>query len=348
MQAILEGRPDFAPMTAPPVNHAPDDWVFPDDQQGATDTAKILAAFTLAQGENVGVAFHNRDYDLRQPIPAYSDIAVAFLADPGPKLAMNEADPIGVHTNFAGPMFRATGDVQGAYVGNVTVLGHATGRLWDQTAGVLSAAMFDSCSLYGCNGGLGSDTLAVTTYQVLVTGHWEVHGMRGTPFRWKGAEVFALGCFVNVDSPNDVPGNGRPLWWNDNLEKAHLEGLYLTGRNGWVPMRQSGSADRGLNTVSHSNLEGYKANSPSTVPALQVQGGAIDVDKVNLNYVTGPATGYIAKTGGWLRVGAVGVKLADGALSMPLLAETGGTPAEIIGTPWGYGEGALRTVRLRP
>lgn len=338
----------------PPVVE-PDDWIDPDDPMfTGSDSDKWDQAIVAAKQTGYGLNPRLRRYNLSRPFGnGWDGMAIKALADPGPKLAMNPPVPCELNCQFTGPLLTGPGNVQGVLLSNLTQLGNATAYLWRQTAGSLSAAMLESISLYGTNGGIGNDVAGVAGYQVFITGHWEVHGIRGTPFRPKGSEWFALGAWVNADAPDDVPGNGRPIWWCDQLEKSNLLGLYLTGRNGWVPFRHSGNPDRQLNSVAFSVFEGYKADQPLAVPAAQIQGGSVSLANMNLGYVNGDR--IIDKTGGHLILGpSIGVKYANATTypatqpspSTALLYETAGTN-EVLGTPVGYGSGANRPVRVR-
>lgn len=326
----------------PPVSPlAPPPFVLPAD-------AVSLAEFTGTASERFDKAYAatangratvvpSGDWAITKPIPFRDGSAFIVSADPGPNFAMLPPVPSRIVCNFTGPVFNAPGSIMEFAAHNLTIIGNARAWLWDQpTSAVLSAAWFHSIALYGTTGGIGNDSKSIGGYQVLIDGHWQVHGFRQTPFRPRGSEWFMQG-FINADSPIDVAGNGRPILWADNLEKSHLIGYYATARNNWSPFRQSGGADRGVNSITHSVLEGYKAHTPATSP-MQMQGGALDIAHCNINYFAG-VNAMIDHSGGHLILGpGIGSKLADSAPSMPLVDHRGGTH-EDIGTPVRYANG---------
>lgn len=335
LAALGDVFPPTLPLKPPPFV-LPADAVFLSEFSG-TASERFDAAFAATANGGV-VCVPPGDWRITKPIPVRDGSAYVVSADPGPNFAMFPPVPARIICDFTGPVFNAPGSLMEFAAHNLTIIGNTRAWLWDQpSSAVLSAAWFHSIALYGTTGGIGNDTRSIGGYQVLLDGHWQGHGFRQTPFRIRGSEWFTQG-FLNLDSPTDVAGNGRPIFWCDNLEKSHLLGVYITARNGWSPFRHSGGADRGLNHLTHSVLEGYKAHTPATAP-IKMEGGALDLSHVNVNYFGSPCPAMIDHTGGHLILGpGIGSKLADSAPNMPLLRAAGGT-REIIGTPVRYADG---------
>jgi hypothetical protein len=323
-------------------------WIRVDEDYTGTDSQRLAAARLDAISTGKGLLLRPRTWQPTAALPLWQGYCINVDADPGPNLNMQP--PVVakvVASNISGGAWLTVpSDLNGGYLGNISFEGGTTTRLIRDAGGILYGHQMESISLYGGAGGLGNDTEALTSTQGYFTGHWQVHGFRQTPIRLIGADN-QFGWYLNIDSPPDVAGNGRPNLWFE-VEKSWGVGPYTTGRNGWVPARFSGNIDRQQLSLFGGVYEGYKANSPTLTAAIELKGGVVFLDGPNIGHVAPPAQGMIVQdsANSHLILGPAGVKFADGYLTLPLLYQTAGT-ADIQTVPAGFGEGARRPVPVR-
>lgn len=322
-------------------------WIDVDTFSTGTDTQKLAAARLEAIATGKGLQLTPREWDVTAPLPLWEGWAIDVKADPGPNMLMLPPVLARIDASaISGAWLTVGSDLRGGYLGNLSFFGGTTARLIRTSGGILYGCQFDSVSIYGGAGGWGNDIEALTCTQCYWTGHTQIHGFRQTPLRVIGADN-QFGWYCNVDSPTDVPGNGRPNVWLE-IEKSWGVGPYSTGRTGWVAARFGGNPDRQLTSLFGGVYEGYKPDQPTAVAAVEVQGGGYFLDGASYGHVV-TAPGMIVQSGGHLILGPSGVKFADAALTLPWVWQTTtAATVDIQSVPVGGGRDAQGVWSRRP
>lgn len=302
------------------------------DSFPGSDDGKLTAAlsYAAAQTHIPAIQFPARDVNLSQMgrIPFSGMKLIGPGGSNGPKdleLSSGKFVTHNVHLTGSGSWFVGDGlTPYNVLVADLAFTGSAGSQWWSQNGGTLYACEFRSLTHLGFGSVFGNATAKANVTQVLFTGHWVNEGAQGTQFHLGGSDCqLWRGGYINIDANLTKP---VPLIWLDYLSKTSCGYMYVTSRGAARGVLISGSS-RGV-TLLGGSYEGVNAGSPAQGPVITVTGGQVTIVAPWVAYgMSAPAageTGVIQVTGGDVLVDRPVYDRGNGALSIPLLAVTGG------------------------
>lgn len=331
-----------------------------DEFAGADDDAKLTAAMAYASAQTYrpGIMFPARQVNLSQGGRTPYN-GMRLLGPPGSEYSKNREIGAALVNheirltcgNGTSSWFVGNGDMYDIVMAGLMIYGNSTTQVYHgpYPGANLYSCLFHAIQGYGLYAFLGNEATSAAMTQVIFSGHWDFHGIKGTQIYAAGSDnSFWQSGYINMNTPSSTAGLGRPAF-RFNVSKTTFGYMYHTNEGGWKGLQLDGSATSGGNVILGGSYEGRAIDNPATDSTIYITGGTHTFVAPWMAYNNvGANSGLVYQTGGHVTfLGGTYKRATAAAATDPWLYQTGGTasvhhlhsltPGELIRVRWSTG-----------
>jgi len=327
------------------------DSIWVDDQAGASDDAKFLAALAAAAATNYPpvIRFSNRNYTLSTG----GNVPFSGMTIWGPEGYNNperSGYSIGTRLNLTmtGGWFdnSAAADTYSVSFGNLAFVGGSSASVMTQSGSKTMYCLYmHNISSSGLKSVLGTQaSKLLITAAAFDGGAWEINNCYTSAFHLGGSDntLWTDGCLLDSGTAFLAlySATGQAHLWLDYCEKTYIGPMYITCEGGWSGVKVDGPAyntgavtNGGTVSINGAKIEGRNAAAPCYGAVVRVTGGLLTLNDCQISSgMSSPATmgntptdaGVIMQTGGRLIVTGGTYDRATGqAETVPFIYNTG-------------------------